>query len=50
MNIELEAKITQLLEVKDEETGEVSFLIEKDGEWSRISKEEYNELLGDNNG
>lgn len=49
MDIELEAKITQLLELKDEETGEISFLIERDGEWSRISKEEYDELIGDNN-
>lgn len=49
MDIDLEAKITQLLELKDEKTGEISYLIERDGEWIKISKEEYNKLIGEKN-
>lgn len=49
MNIDLEAKITQLLELKNEKTGEISFLMEVDGEWTKITKKEYNELIGENN-
>lgn len=49
MNIDLEAKITQLLELKNEETGEISFLMEIDGEWVTITKEQYNKILGEEN-
>ena len=49
MNIDLEAKITQIMEIKDEKTGEISFVMEKDGEWITISKKEYDKLIGETN-
>lgn len=49
MEIDLEAKITQLLEMKDEKTGLISYLMEQDGEWVTITKEQYKELIGEVN-
>ena len=48
MKMDLEAEITQLMEIKDKETGKINFVIEKNGEWISISKEEYNQLIGEN--
>lgn len=46
MNFEAEAEIRQIIEMKDNETGETSYLVEEDGEWKSISQEEYYKILG----
>lgn len=49
MNLDIEAKITQVLEVYDKNTNETNFFIEKNNEWFTISEKEYNKIIGENN-
>lgn len=49
MNLDIEAEITQVIEVKNEDTNEIEFLMEKDGKWTPISEEEYYRLIGETN-
>lgn len=46
MKIEAKTEIKQIMEIKDKETGKISFLVEDNGEWKPISKEEYYQILG----
>ncbi len=41
INITAKAKVQQLIEAKDNTTGAIKYLIEKNGQWIPISKEEY---------
>ena len=52
MKLNTEAKIlTHAIEITHEDTGEKDFLCKNDNdEWIKISEEEYNKILGDNNG
>ncbi|MDD4804739.1 MAG: hypothetical protein PHN69_06270 [Candidatus Pacebacteria bacterium] len=37
--------ITEMIKITDSETGEVSYLIQKNDEWITITEEEYNKKL-----
>lgn len=45
MKIKTEIETKQIIEVKNNDTGEVSFLIENNGEWETISQDEYYKIL-----
>ena len=49
LNLNVEAKITQVIEVYNEDTHESEFLMEKDNEWLPISQKEYYKMIGENN-
>lgn len=46
MKFEAEAEIRQIIEMKNNETGEITYLVEQDGEWLPISQQEYYIILG----
>lgn len=48
-DLDIEAKITQIVEIYDKDNDETNFFMEKDGEWLLIPEEKYYELIGDNN-
>lgn len=45
ININTEAQIDQVIEMTDKETGQIKYLIEKDGKWTPITKEEYDNKI-----
>ena len=51
MNLDkMRLETKHIIEVTDKNTGEKKFLYTDNGEWITISKEDYNKILGDNNG
>lgn len=51
MKMNTEAKIQQhIIEITKKDTGEKKYLYKMNDEWKEISKEDYNKILGDNNG
>ncbi len=46
MKIEAKTEIKQIMEIENKDTGKISFLVENNGEWKLISKEEYYQILG----
>ena len=45
MKVEANIETKQIIEVKNNKTGEVNFLIENNGNWETISKKEYYKIL-----
>lgn len=45
MKLQAETTIKQILEIKDNETNQTYFLIENNGKWDKISKEEYKKII-----
>ncbi len=45
ININAKAQIDQVIEMTDKETGQIKYLIEKDGQWNPITKEEYDNKM-----
>lgn len=38
-------RVTQIIEINNNETNENQFLIEQDGKWNIISKEQYKKII-----
>ena len=45
MRLNLKMKMTQMLQIHDHDKNEDYFLIEQDGEWLKITEEEYNQQI-----
>lgn len=52
MNIDFSAKVTEVLEVTDNDTGEINYLLStEDGKWRKITQKKYEDILrGNKNG
>lgn len=45
MNLDLTMKMTQVIQIYDKDADQNYFLIEKDGEWVKITEDEYNQHM-----
>ena len=43
MELDMKMKMTQMLQIHDNDKNEDYFLIEKDGKWLKITKDEYDQ-------
>jgi len=44
-NLNLHMKVQQMIQIHNNDTNQDEFLIEQDGEWVRLTQEEYNTIV-----
>lgn len=45
LQLNLNMNMTQMIQIHDHDTGQDSYLIEQNGEWVKITKDEYNNKI-----
>ena len=45
LQLNLKMNMTQMIQIHDHDTGQDSYLIEENGEWVKITQNEYNKMI-----